>query len=251
LAPPVILLGAGIISGTLAGAIWASIAAALKVFRGANEIIATIMLNFIAFILITQLTNGPLRDKSATFTTATQEIPTGAKLAPILSGGNITWAILLAAPLCIAVILVLQRTNLGLRLSAIGLNRDAAVHAGVMVPRYWLVSFCISGALGGLAGALVVLGSRFYIAPGWALPWGFVGILIAFLSLTNPFLIPLWSLVFGMLTAAGPTLKASAGVPDAITVMMQTVPVIVLYSLYAVSRFRLTRSWQGATLGRR
>lgn len=241
-APPPVLIGVGLLSGTFGGLLWSGIAAALRVWRGANEIIATIMLNFIAFIIITQLTSGILLDKSAAFTTATKPIPAAAHLAPVLSSeANITWAILLAVPLCVAVIAVIRRSNIGLRLAAIGLNRDAALHAGIPVGTYWFSSFCVSGALCGLAGALVIMGSRHYIAPGWAEPWGLYGILIAFLAANSPYLIPIWAFVFGMLTAAGPILEASVGVPAAITVMMQTLPVVVLYALYAGSRSVLRR----------
>ena len=236
-APAPVLILVGLVAGMAGGLVWAAIAAALRVLRGANEIISTIMLNFIAFISITALINGPLLDRSSAFTTATKQIPPGAQLAPVLSiDGNITWAILLAMSLCIAIIVFVLWSDIGLRLSAIGLNREAAQHAGVPVRRYWFTSFSISGALCGLGGALVVLGSRYYLAPGWAEPWGLYGVLVAFLSLRSPLLIPLWSFVFGMLIAAGPILKASAGVPDAITVMMQTLPVVVLYVLYAVAR---------------
>ena len=241
-APAPVLIIVGLVSGTVGGLVWSAVAAGLRVWRGANEIIATIMLNFIALIIVTQLTAGPLLDKSADFTTATTAIPAGAHLAPVLSAdGNITWAILLAVPLCVGLIVLIRRTNIGLRLAAIGLNREAALHAGIPVRAYWFNSFALSGALCGLAGALVIMGSRYYIAPGWAEPWGLYGVLIAFLASNSPYLIPIWAFVFGMLTAAGPILEASAGVPAAVTVMMQTLPVAVLYTLYAAARFAARR----------
>jgi simple sugar transport system permease protein len=97
-------------------------------------------------------------------------------------------------------------------------------------------ALCGSGALCGLAGGLVVLGLRFYIAPGWAESWGFEGILVAFLAFRQPYLIPVWSVLFGMLAAAGPTLQADVSVPDSVVTVMQTLPVIALFLLYSCGR---------------
>src|SRR6185436_2320193 len=102
----------------------------------------------------------------------------------------------------------------GLRLRALGLNRDAARRSGVSVRTYWLGSFCLSGALCGLGGALFVLAEPKSLAEGWASPWGFTGMVIAFLALRSPYMIIVWALLFGMLASAGPALKGSASVPD-------------------------------------
>lgn len=243
-APGILLIGCGLAAGTLAGAGWAGIAAVLKSWRGANEVISTIMLNFIAFYVINQMMTDALRDRSASFTTATERIPESAQLHTLLSEANITWAILVSVVVCGGVVHIVQSSNLGLRLTAIGRNKEAAVHAGLRVRRYWVGSFCLSGALCGLGGALVLLGSRYFLAPGWAAPWGFLGILIAFLALSNPMLIPFWALLFGMLASSQTALKTSAGVPDAIVVVMQTLPVVVLFSMQAITRLRHGRMFK-------
>ena len=81
---------------------------------------------------------------------------------------------------------------------------------------------------------------------GWAFAWGFSGILIAFLALRTPLLIPVWAVVFGMLAAAGPQLKAQASVPEAIVLVMQTLPVIVLFLLLWLARVGGGRSAKAA-----
>jgi simple sugar transport system permease protein len=138
--------------------------------------------------------------------------------------------------LAVATIVVVQRSRLGLKLRAVGLNDEAAHVAGLRPRRYWIGSITASGALAGLGGGLVVLGVRYYLAPGWAASWGFEGVLIAFLAYRLPYLIPLWALLFGMMSAAGPTLEANASVPSAVVTVMQTLPVITLFMLYAVAR---------------
>jgi simple sugar transport system permease protein len=165
-----------------------------------------------------------------------------------VGGTQITWGIILALAVSVLTIAVVVSTTTGLRLRAIGLNGDAARHAGLPVERYWLHSMTLSGAVCGLAGGLVLLGLRYYIAPGWASPWGFQGILIAFLALRSPYLIPVWGILFGMLASAGPALKGDASVPDSIVTIMQTLPVIVLFLLYAAGRWLRGGRSRGAIL---
>jgi ABC-type uncharacterized transport system permease subunit len=131
---------------------------------------------------------------------------------------------------------VMQSRGIGLRLRAIGLNGPAAGRAGLRVDRLRLATFSVSGAVAGVAGGLVVLGTRHFLAPGWAPLWGFQGILVAFLALRVPVLIPVWGVVFGILATSGPILKADASVPDGIVIVMQILPVLVLFVLYAVAR---------------
>lgn len=243
---PVLLVLLALLAAALIGALWASIAAALKVFRGANEIISTLMLNFIAFLVVDRTMRGPLQSPTHEYSPRTEAIPDAAKLGDGIAGTLISPGIVVAVAVCIVTLAVVRNTNIGLRLRAIGLNRDASVRGGVAVTRYWLSSFAVGGAICGLAGGIVILGLRYFIAPGWAAPWGFAGILIAFLVLRTPYLIPAWGLVFGMLSASGPALKASAGVPESIVIMMQTIPVIVLYGvLLAARRFAKAR-WSSA-----
>jgi len=241
--PALLAIPMALLAAAAVGAAWAAIAGALKAYRGANEVIATIMLNFAAIQISNQLIYGPLRDMSNIYTIATHAIPTNGQIPAILPTDQVSVGIFVALVVSIAAVTIVYRSDVGLRLRAIGLNREAATYSGIVVNRYWMIAFTISGAICGLGGGLVVLGARPYLAPGWAEPWGLLGILVAFLCLRTPYIIPVWGLLFGMLMAAGPTLKASASVPDSIVIVMQTLPVIVLYGLYLAARYRngLTR----------
>jgi ABC-type uncharacterized transport system permease subunit len=235
-APTVVTIVLALVAGAIAGGFWAGIAGALRAYRGSNEVISTIMLNFIALEIINQLIGGALRSKADLFTPKTDEVPLGTQLGELIPGSGLPWIALIAIVVSVATILLVVRTTVGLRLRAVGLNGQAAFHGGLPVRRYQFLAFCASGAVAGLAGGLVILGYRYYIAPGWAPPWGFLGIVIAFLSLRTPLLIPVWAIILGMIGSAGPTLKGDASVPDSITTLMQTLPVIVLFVLYAGGR---------------
>jgi simple sugar transport system permease protein len=231
---PTVLLS--LVAGCAAGALWATIAGALRAYVGSNEVIATIMLNFIAFAVIDRLISGVLQSPTNQFTPQTDPVPTSMQLGNVAGGVGLPWITLIAIAVGVATVLAVTRTNVGLRLRAVGLNEQASLHAGLSVRRFQLASFAVSGALAGLAGGLVILGYRYYVAPGWAPAWGFLGIVIAFLSLRTPLLIPVWAVILGMIGSAGPTLKSNASVPDSITTLMQTLPVIVLFVFYAGAR---------------
>lgn len=233
--PSVLMIPLALIAGALAGAAWSSIAILLKAYRGANEIISTIMLNYIAFIAIDQLIRGPFQSKDNPYTPQTDIAPAHASINAFI-GRRITWGILVALVVALTFLVLVRRTTWGLRLRAIGLNRHAVMRSGVAVRTYWLGSFCLSGALCGLGGGLYVLAEPHSLAQGWASPWGFTGMIIAFLALSTPYLIPAWAILFGMLASAGPALQGDASVPFSVVTLMQILPVIVLFLLYALGR---------------
>lgn len=239
--PGVILIIVGLAAAAIAGASWSAVAAVLRVYRGANEVISTVMLNFMAFIIVDELMHGALRAPEATHTPRTSEIPRSARLPHLLENTHATIGIVVAVAVSIVAVRLIERSELGLRLRSIGLNRSAAEHAGVRVARYQLWTFLASGAVAGLAGGLVILGFRYKIAPGWAPTWGFLGILIAFLAARNAYMIVIWGVLFGMLAAAGPELKGAASVPDSVVTLMQVLPVIAVFVLYRVGA---SRPWQ-------
>jgi ABC-type uncharacterized transport system permease subunit len=229
--PGPILIAAALVFGALAGSLWALIAGWLRVARGANEIISTIMLNFIALSLGDRLISGALADEGAT-SPQTASIPESTELGNLHASIPIGWAFVIAVIATAGLVFLMQRTGLGLRLRTIGLNPSAAERAGLQVNRLRLLSMALSGGVAGLAGGLVVLGMRQYLAPGWAPAWGFVGILVAFLALRFPALIPVWGVIFGMLATSAPVLKAQASVPDGIVTIIQVLPVLSLFLLY-------------------
>lgn len=231
--PGAVTIVVSLVAAVLGGAAWAAVAGLLRAYRGANEVISTIMLNFVAATAISLLVAGVLRSPAAKYTPRTDRIPASAQLGDLLPGVPVVF--LAALALGVATVVAVRRTSIGLRLRTVGLNRDAATHAGLRVRAIQWQSFAVSGGLAGLAGGLVILGYRYYIAPGWVPAWGLLGIVIAFLALQSPMLIPLWAVVLGMIGAAGPTVKGAASVPDAITTVMQGLPVVVVFLIAAVA----------------
>lgn len=223
-----------LVAAIAAGAAWAAVAGLLRAYRGADEVISTIMLNLVASTAIGLLINGALRSPGARFSARTDSVPAAAELGDVVPGVPVVFVLALAV--CTATLLAVRRTSIGLRLRSVGLNQDAAVHAGLRVRALQWQSFTLGGGLAGLAGGLVVLGYRYALAPGWAPAWGLMGIVIAFLALRSPASIPLWGVVMGVLGAASPAVRAAASVPDAVTTVMQGLPVVVLFLMIALGR---------------
>lgn len=235
------LIVIGIAVGIVVGGLAAALAVWLKLWRQASEVITTLMMVFIAMSVVNVLISGPLRVPEAKQTAASERIPDSAQLGSFF-GTSATWGIVIALIATLIVLAVVTWTTSGLRLRAVGRNEVAASRAGIPVARQQLISFTVAGALSGLAGALVIVGLRYEVTPGWAPLWGFGGILIAFIALRTPVLIPVWALLFGMLHASGPILKGSASVPDAIVVVSQTLPVIALFLVEAARRWLRSRT---------
>jgi general nucleoside transport system permease protein len=198
-----------IVVASLGGAFWAGISGALKALTGANEVITTIMLNWIAIWVGSYLFNlgGPLQntDPTSQDRPVSNDIAGGAHLPvfwgdPQLQGLHVGLFIALAALLVFWVIL--NRTVLGYEVRAVGFNPDAAASAGISVRRNYIVVMAVCGLFAGLAGALDVLGWEFRIATN-DIPIntaGFVGIAVALLGRNTASGVLFSALLFGALT---------------------------------------------------
>ena len=158
--PPVLHLIVALLAGALGGAIWGFIPGFLKARTGAHEVITTIMLNYVAVYLLSWLIlqNG-VHDPNRT-DAISQPVDSSAQLPRLLGGDlRVHAGILLAVLATWAVAWLLNRSTFGFELRAVGANPDAARTAGISVTRTYMLLMVISGALAGLGGANMVLGS--------------------------------------------------------------------------------------------
>ncbi|HEV3478696.1 MAG TPA: ABC transporter permease [Gaiellaceae bacterium] len=202
---PHMALAAG--AGALAGAIWGGIAGVLKATVGVHEVIATIMLNWIALWIGSYLVGfeGPLQDPAQVFVPVTEEVSQGAKLnvwwgEPVQQGLHIGFFIALAA--LILFYLVLNRTTLGYEVRAVGFNPEAARYGGISVGRNYFLAMGISGAFAGLAGGVDILGWLFRVdltSVQISSSIAFMGIAVALLGRNTPLGIFFSALLFAAL----------------------------------------------------
>ena len=179
----------------VAGGAWAALPALLRIHFKANEIIVTIMMNFLAVILATYLIGGPW---------ASGVEPASAPISragflPILIPGTRLHANILVALAAVAAVAFLQhRTVLGYRMRVVGQNPRAARVAGIPIQRVIFLTFVLSGGVAGLAGFGEVAGIHHKLPDGLSPGYGFTGIAVALLAKLNP----VWSLVSALFVAA-------------------------------------------------
>ncbi|MBI3098625.1 MAG: ABC transporter permease [Planctomycetes bacterium] len=218
---------AAILAGVTAGAFWAGIAGALKSLRGVNEVIATIMLNWIALFLVGYLVNLP-SFKATGDIPQTAEIAAGGRLPGLfpLSGDGAVMAgsgLLLALTTLLAVVWLFGRSVLGYEIRAVGHNPSAAEAAGIPVRGRLLQTMLLSGAIAGLVGADQVLGVHHRFIANFSPGFGYLGIAIALLGRNHPVGIVIAAFLFAALKGGALQMDALTNVPREMITVLQAV----------------------------
>jgi general nucleoside transport system permease protein len=232
--PHVLLLPLILLVAIAAGAAWGAVPGVLKARFGSHEVINTIMLNFIAFALVSYLGRGVFQPA----TVRTAEIGAWATLPrldawfPALRGSPANLSLLLALLAAVAVGVVLFRTRLGFEVRALGLNATAARYGGVPVGATQVRAMAISGALAGLAGMNFVLGYKHFFELGFSAGAGFMGIAVALLGRNHPAGVVLAALFFGALSHGG--LAISQRVPKELVDILQAIVILLAICVHQV-----------------
>jgi len=200
--PAAVHLPLCLVAAAAAGAAWALAATALKLWRGVHEVISTIMLNWVAVALVENwLVVGPLQGPAGA---GTAEVSPSAVLPRLLGDASrLNLGLVLALAAAGAVAFWFGRTTHGLETRAVGQGAEAARAAGLPVERRTWTAMAVSGALAGLAGAVLVLGSELRYPGRLAAPYGFDGIAMALIGGNHPLGVAASSLLFGALRAGG------------------------------------------------
>jgi general nucleoside transport system permease protein len=223
--PRGLALPVALASGAGAGALWAGIAAALKIRRGVSEVIATIMLNFVAARLVGFAVHGPLMEAAGRYPQS-DPLPLAARLPAI--AGSLHGGIVLALLLVPATWFVLYRTALGFRWRATGDNAHATRLAGLGPEPALMTAMLASGALAGLAGAIEVTGVTGRLFEQFSGGQGYTAIAVALLARLHPGGVAAAALFFGALTAGSGAMQRSAGVSAVFVSIVQATVILAL-----------------------
>ena len=229
----------GLIAGCLAGALWALLPGALRVIWSINEVITTLMMNYIGVLMIDYLVTGPLMDRVAGLP-QTARIPDPARL-PILGGAQsqVHLGVVIAVLMAIVFQFILFRTTLGFELRTVGKNPLAAQFGGIDLRRTMLSAMLISGALSGLAGAGEVLGNHYRLLDGIAGGYEYTPIVVALLGELNPLGSVIPAFVFAGLLVGGQTMQVDTGLSASIVVAMEALIVLFVIGLQFFNTHRL------------
>lgn len=187
------------LAGALGGMLWALIPALLKAYADVNEIITTLLLNFVAVLVVRQVVNVSLRDRSLGELFASPKIP---YILPKLFGSYLHIGILIAVVLAVLVGLLLKYSRWGYEVSIVGGNRRAAEFAGIRVVFQTFVVFLLSGAIAGVAGMIEVAGTAHRLSTAVSSGYGYLGLIAAVLASNSPIgIIFVGTLYAGLLNA--------------------------------------------------
>jgi simple sugar transport system permease protein len=219
--PAIIHIPLAILAGAFAGAFWAAIPALLKTKFGSNEVINTIMLNYVAFKFVEYLLIGPLRrpEQSEPFSAYIQASAELPRLLPYPNRFHIGFFIAIA--IAILMYWFLFHTPVGLEIRLVGRNPNASKYAGIDIKNRYVLAFLISGAMAGLAGANEILGVNHYLSGTISPGYGFNSISLSILGNNHPIGVIFTSLMFGFLSNGSTRMQNIARIPIEIITIMQ------------------------------
>lgn len=233
------VLPAVLLAGVAAGAFWAMIAAVLKTRFHCNEILTTIMLNYIALNLLLFAVHGPLKDPMGFGFPQSEMFAASSLLPKLLPDTRLHIGLLFALLAAVAVGVLFARTFIGFQLKVLGQDGRAATFAGFLQKRLILFAFLVAGGLAGLAGASEVSGPIGQLVPQVSPGYGYTAIIVVFLGRMQAVGIVLASALLALTFMGGEMLQVAMNLPKAITGLFQGLLLFYLLTCDAFIHFRL------------
>lgn len=224
-----------ILVGTVVGALWAALPGIMKITRGLNEMITSIMLNYVATLFMGFIYTNAFRDGG---NPQTPSVADSVMLAKI-PGFRIHTGVILAIVLSLVVAYVISKTSFGFKIRAVGLNSLASKVNGFNVKFLVVAAFIISGAIAGMGGAVELLGKQYRLMSGFGSGFGFDGVAIALIAQLNPLASLLVAIFFGALTTGASSMQVGIMVPTAIVEIIRAL--IIIFSVAGVALIKLPK----------
>jgi len=246
---PWLLIPLMLIAGVIAGAAWSTLAGLMRTKRNVPEVISTIMLNFVAFEVLSYLLHGPMQEATRA-QPASETLRDAATLPVLIHGTTLHAGLWIALVAAVVVYVFLFQTRTGYALRVTGSNADAARAAGIDVNRILLTAMVWCGALCGLGGAVEFSGVLGTLYESYAPGYGFTAIAVALLGRLHPLGIVAAALFFGALTSGCGSMERVAGVSFALSFVIQAMTLLVLLGFQRIKWFSrpLTTTRPAATI---
>jgi len=217
---PIVVAAWMLTSGAAIGAVWIALAGALRAYRGVNETISTLLLNYIAIALLNHFVEGPLRDPASLNKPSTAPIG-DENMIGSFPGLDVHWGIAWGLGLCLLGWFVMNRTLFGFSARMVGGNVRAALLNGLPVGRMIVVVTAMAGVAAGLAGALEVAAVHGTANASLVTGYGYTGVLVAFIARQNALAVIPVSIIIGGIGASGGLLQRAFSLPDATVNVLQ------------------------------
>ncbi len=229
-----LMLSLMFISGAAGGAIWAIIPAILKVFWEVNEVITTLLLNYIALYILKFLMYGPWKNPKSYGFPLSKPFPSSAQLPILFEHTRINLGLAFALLSVIVIWFIIKKTKFGYEVRVIGNNPTTAKYAGISVGKNIIIAMAISGALAGIAGMVQTSGIIHFLQVKINANYGYTSIIVAWISYLNPALCLLSSILFGGLESGGYSIQISMRVSYGIVGLIES---IALFSIVGAQIF--------------
>jgi simple sugar transport system permease protein len=243
--PLLVHLPLAVVAGFVGGAVWGFVPGILKARTGAHEVITTIMLNYVSYLIVDLALRQTFYQLPERDDPVSKFILPSATLPRLLPDERLHWGLILALVAAVAVWWLLFRSTKGFEFRAVGLNPSAARYAGMNISRTVVLTMMISGGLAGLAGASEILGTNLRLTPGFSPHWGFDAIAIALLGGSRPVGVVFSAILFGALRAGATPMQAQTGIPVDLVVVIQGLVIMFIAApalVRGIYRIRVARS---------
>jgi simple sugar transport system permease protein len=224
--------------GMLAGALLVGAAGVLRAYRGVNETISSLLLNYLAIAVFNQLIEGPLRDVSDVNRASSFPVPDQAMIGSI-GDSTVDWGLAIGLGACGLAWLFVFRTTTGFAMRVAGGNAQAARVVGIPVAKLIVGACVLGGAMAGLAGAIETAAVYERASSSLIAGYGFSGILISFIARHNPLLVIPAAVLFGGIGASGGLLQRRLDLPDAAVTVLQGCTFLLVL---------MAETWRGRSL---
>ncbi len=243
--PPILMVPLVLLAGMIAGGLGMLGPAVLKTRFGADEVVTSLLLNFIILIFVQMMLEGPLKDPMSLGWPQSEPIIDSATLPKLIAKMRLHAGFLLAIATAIVAYVIMAMTVWGLKVRAVGENAAAARHAGIPVRRVFLSVAFASGALAGLAGVSEVAGLRGYLTADLSPGFGYTGIVVAMLAGLSPLGVVLAALYIASVFVGTDSMSRAMGVSSFLADLTVSMSLICVLLGGFFARFRIRRITRG------
>jgi general nucleoside transport system permease protein len=237
--PAALLIPLLMIAAMLAGALILSVPTALKTRFGVDEVVTTLLINFIMILLVSMLLEGVLKDPSGLGWPQSKKVITEAALPKLIAGKRLHFGFAIAIAAALAIWIIDRKSALGYEMRAVGFNAKAAKFAGIEVNKVLAKTALISGGLAGLAGFSEVAGPKGKLTLDLSPGFGYTGIVVATLAMLHPLGVVAAAIFVAAVFVGADAMSRSAGVPSYIAQVMVAASLLCMVTAMMLTRFRI------------
>jgi simple sugar transport system permease protein len=227
------------LAAMLAGGLWLSLAALLRTRLAVDEVVVTLLLNFVVLLFVSWMLDGPMKDPLAMGWPQSVALNGELELGKLVERSRLHTGLLVALGASVVIWALLKYTALGLEMRAVGASAAGARFAGIPVGATLLKTALLSGALAGLAGAIEVAGRTGYVTLDMSPGYGYAGIVVAMLAALNPLAVVAAALFIAGMFVGADSMSRAVAVPTYIADVIVAVALLSMLVAMQLTRYRL------------